>query len=118
MDNRRKHPRYHVAIAAEIETARGTLAGETRDVSEGGVAVILHEALAEQSTIDVTLLLTQDGIEDANEDPFECRASVMWAAPTEDGQAMMGLRFTQVKPDQLVRLQRFLEMLPPSAPAS
>jgi c-di-GMP-binding flagellar brake protein YcgR len=116
MDNRRQYPRYNIAIAAEVETTRGTLAGETRDVSEGGVAVILHEALPEQTTIDVMLLLTQDGVEDPHEDPFESKASVMWAAPTEDGQAMMGLRFTQVKPDQLKRLQRFLGMLQP-APA-
>jgi c-di-GMP-binding flagellar brake protein YcgR len=113
MDNRRQYPRYNVAIAAEVETSRGTLAGETRDLSEGGVAVILHEALDEQSTIDLTLLLTQDGVEDPHEDPFEGKASVMWAAPTEDGQSMMGLRFTQVQPDQLKRLQGFLAKLSP-----
>ena len=79
--------------------------------------MILHEPLSEQSTIDVTLLLTQDGIEDANEEPFECKASVMWAAPTEDGQQMMGLRFTQVRPDQLARLQRFLAQLQASSRA-
>jgi len=111
MENRRKYPRYNVAIAAEVETARGTLAGETRDLSEGGVSVILHEPLAEQSTVELSLLLTQDGIEDPHEDPFEGKASVMWAAPTDGGDAMMGLRFTQVQPDQLRRLQRFLKLL-------
>lgn len=79
--------------------------------------MILHEPLPEQATIDVVLLLTQDGVEDPHEDPFETKASVMWAAPTEDGQSMMGLRFTQVKPDQLKRLQRFLGMLQPARAA-
>jgi c-di-GMP-binding flagellar brake protein YcgR len=81
---------------------------ETRDISEGGVAVVLEEPLHEGSTIELALILTQDGIEDPTEEPFATRASVMWAAPTEDGQAMVGLRFSGVAPAQAQRLKRFL----------
>jgi len=73
--------------------------------------VILSAALQEGATIELALILTQDGIEDPNEEPFESKASVMWSAPTEDGKAMMGLRFAQVAPDQRRRLQRFLTAL-------
>ena len=73
--------------------------------------MILHETLDENATVDLALILTQDGIEDASEEPFEGQASVMWAAPTEDGRAMMGLRFTALAPEQAHRLKRFLSAL-------
>jgi len=65
------------------------------------VAVILPEALPrarigaldENSTIALSLILTEDGIEHADEEPFVCQASVIWAAATEDGRSMLGLRF-------------------------
>ena len=82
--------------------------GTTRDISTGGIKVMLEATLEEGSALGVTLILTQDGIEDPNEDPFEVEAMVMWAAPTDEGGAMMGLRFSGVTPDQKARLTRFL----------
>ncbi|MDD9934681.1 MAG: PilZ domain-containing protein [Myxococcales bacterium] len=111
MENRRQHTRYEAEVAAEIELDGDTLIGETRDISEGGVAVILAQPLDEGSDIELTLILTQDGIEDPNEEPFETTASVMWAAPTEDGKSMMGLRFEDTAGDQTQRLGRFLSAL-------
>jgi c-di-GMP-binding flagellar brake protein YcgR len=108
MENRREHVRFEVAVAAEITKDGQTLTAETRDVSEGGVSVLLGEPLPEGITIELLLILTQDGIEDANEEPFESPASVMWSATTEDGRAMTGLRFAKTQPAQRQRLQRFL----------
>lgn len=115
MDNRRKHVRHSLAIAAEIAVADETLTAETRDISAGGVSVILSEPLQEGSTVALLLILTQDGIEDPSEEPFESSASVMWSAPTESGGAMMGLRFAQVGPEQRKRLERFLAALTANA---
>jgi c-di-GMP-binding flagellar brake protein YcgR len=81
---------------------------ETRDISEGGVAVLLEQALPEGDTIELLLILTQDGIEDPNEEPFESSAHVMWSAEAEDGRTMVGLRFTKMQPSQRQRLDRFL----------
>jgi c-di-GMP-binding flagellar brake protein YcgR len=111
MDNRRQHTRLDVALVAEIEVTNDTLSGETRDVSEGGAAVILSEALPEGSTVELALILTQDGIADPDEEPFQTQATVIWAAPTEDGQAMMGLRYVGVAPAEARRLKRFLAAL-------
>ena len=111
MESRRQQPRFSVVIAAEIETDGDTLIAETRDISDGGVAVLLREPLAEGSTIELSLILTQDGIEDPSEDPFATSANVMWAAPTEDGRAMVGLRFLKVAPIERKRLERFLSAL-------
>jgi c-di-GMP-binding flagellar brake protein YcgR len=111
MDNRRRHTRFGLALAAEVEIDGHTLSGETRDLSEGGVSVILERTVPEQSEIALTLILTEDGIEDADEDPFTTRASVIWAAPTDDGQCMLGLRFAAVAQPELARLKRFLAAL-------
>jgi c-di-GMP-binding flagellar brake protein YcgR len=111
MDNRREHTRFGLALYAEVEVDGDLLSGETRDVSEGGVAVILAQALNEGSSIALSLILTEDGIEDADEEPFQTEAKVIWAAPTEDGQAMMGLRFIEVAPAEEQRLERFLAAL-------
>jgi c-di-GMP-binding flagellar brake protein YcgR len=111
MDNRRQNPRAQITIAAELETDGDTLSGETRDLSAGGVSVLLEQGLDEGQTLELSLILTEDGIEDAVEEPFFTRAAVIWAAPTDDGQTMVGLRFRDTAPQQLQRLQRFLHAL-------
>jgi c-di-GMP-binding flagellar brake protein YcgR len=108
MDNRRKYNRFAVAVAAELEIGGNTLEAETRDVSEGGVAVLLDEPLADGANLGITLILTQDGIEDPDEPPFVGKASVMWSAPTDDGQVLHGLRFAQLTDAARNQLQRFL----------
>lgn len=111
MDNRRRHARIGLALAAEIEVNGEVFEGETRDLSEGGVAVILGASLDENSTIALSLILTEDGIADADEDPFECRAKVIWVAPGDDGQTTLGLRFLEVSGEERARLRRFLTAL-------
>ena len=117
MNNRRKHTRFAVAIAAELDAAGTVFEGETRDLSEGGVSVLLPEealdapALAEGTSLTLTLILTQDGVEDPDEAPFARQASVMWSAPTDDGGVQLGLRFAALSPDARARLQRFLAKL-------
>jgi c-di-GMP-binding flagellar brake protein YcgR len=108
MENRRKHTRFSVAVAAEVTQGDETLAGETRDVSAGGVSVMLNAVLPEGASVELLLILTEDGIEDPDEEPFETRASVMWCAGLENGVAMSGLRFADVVPAQRKRLERFL----------
>jgi c-di-GMP-binding flagellar brake protein YcgR len=115
MDNRRKHVRHQLAIAAEITIGDDTLTAETRDVSEGGVSVVLGAPIPDGTQVELSLILTQDGIEDPREEPFETKASVMWSAAMEQDAAggqsapvMHGLRFATVSTDQRQRLARFL----------
>jgi hypothetical protein len=77
--------------------------------------VILAQPLQEGMSLPLSLILTQDGIEDPSEEPLELQASVMWSAPTESGGAMMGLRFVQIGPEQRKRLERFLGALAANA---
>ena len=108
MDNRRKHTRFTAAVAAEVDTGDQVLEGETRDISVGGVSVLVDEPVPEGVVIGVSLILTEDGIESAEEDPLHMRAHVMWAAPTDSGACLLGLRFSRLAPEDLLRLQRFL----------
>lgn len=111
MDNRRAHDRFEAEVAAEVEFEGEIFEGETRDVSMGGVKVLVGGAVDEGRSILLTLILTEDGIESPNEDPFETEATVMWAAPSDTGGSMLGLRFISVAPDQAKRLARFLDAI-------
>ena len=72
------------------------------------MAVVLAQPVTEGSKVSLTLILTQDGIEDPDEDPFQTEASVMWAAPTDDDRLLVGLRYVAPPPAQVQRLKRFL----------
>jgi c-di-GMP-binding flagellar brake protein YcgR len=113
MNNRREHVRHVASVAAEIEHRGETLEGETRDISEGGVSVVFSVAPPpDGSKIALTLILTQDGIEDPDQEPFSAPATVMWSAPQDDGRTMMGVRFAAITPDQKKLLSFFLSALP------
>ncbi|HEY8429358.1 MAG TPA: PilZ domain-containing protein [Sandaracinaceae bacterium] len=107
----RKHPRYAVEVAAELTLGARTLAAATQNISEGGVGLVLDELLPEGAALQLTLFLTQDGIEDPDEEPFEAEASVAWSAPQDDGLHAAGVRFAQVTPAQREQLARFLAAL-------
>ena len=70
--------------------------------------MLLSEPIAEGGQVALTLILTLDGIEYPDEDPFQTNASVMWVAPNDDGAALVGLRFVKPEAEQTLRLRRFL----------
>lgn len=107
----RRHTRYAVEVAAEVELGSDFLVASTMNISSGGVGLVTDRALEEGGEVNVMLFLTQDGIEDPDEEPFEARAEVMWAAEQEPGKFVSGLRFGQTTDDQKAQLQRFLAAL-------
>jgi c-di-GMP-binding flagellar brake protein YcgR len=118
MDNRRRDRRFDAAVAAEVEIDGQMYEGETRDISVGGVSVLLDEPLEEGASLAVTLILTEDGIESADEESVTAKAQVMWAAPTDDGACMLGLRFSALAGPQSQRLQRFLAAIAENRPSA
>lgn len=107
----RAHRRYSVEVAAEVTVAGRTHAAATQNISEGGVGLALESPLQNGTTIDIALFLTQDGIEDPDEEPFEAKAMVAWTTPGERGVHLAGVRFGVVTPTQKVLLTRFLAAL-------
>lgn len=111
-DNR-KHRRYAVELAAEVEIRGEMLVAATNNVSVGGVGLVVDREVPEGSELAVTLFLTQDGIEDPDENPFEAKAVVAWSAVQDAGTWIAGVRFEKVSPAQAAQLERFLGKLDP-----
>lgn len=107
----RQHPRYPVEVAAEVTVGRETLAAATQNISEGGVGLVSEAPFAEGSELSLSLFLTQDGIEDPDEEPFEVRATVAWTAPSDGGTHVSGIRFGALSAGQRAQLTRFLVAL-------
>jgi hypothetical protein len=95
-------------VNAEVSNGDELLLAETRDLSVSGVAVVTDDALREGKTVWLTLLLTQDGIEDPHDDPFETSATVRWGRVLPDGRCIAGLAFGPTTAAQKAQLERFL----------
>lgn len=104
----RKHRRYEVEIAAEVQIGDDVLIASTQNLSSGGAALILEREVEDGTVLDVTLFLTQDGIEDPDEEPFEAKAKIQWGAPRDDGYYTAGVQFQDVDPTGQQLLGRFL----------
>jgi c-di-GMP-binding flagellar brake protein YcgR len=109
----RRHPRFPVELAAEVDVRGETVVASTQNLSRGGVRLVVDREMQEGAEIAVTLFLTQDGIEDPDETPFEAKAVVAWAAVQDAGTWIAGVRFEQVTPEQEKLLERFLTRLDP-----
>jgi c-di-GMP-binding flagellar brake protein YcgR len=107
----RRHPRYAVEVGAELTLGPQTLSAATQNVSEGGVGLVLDEPLEEGTNVGLTLFLTQDGIEDPDEEPFETSATIAWTAPSDAGGQVAGARFGALSEGQRAQLRRFLAAL-------
>lgn len=119
-EGRRKYTRYPVEIAAELEIANEIWMCETHDISLGGLSIFVDCDIKENQKVNLTLILTQDGIEDAREQPFEAKAEIVWKKPSDKGAWIAGLRFVNLGDAKSRHLQRFLaargQLPKPAAP--
>jgi hypothetical protein len=81
----------------------------TRDLSVGGVGLILDRPLQEGAIVGLSLFLVVDQIEDENTPPLAARGRVVWCAESENGDVAAGIRFEGLEPQQAERLAHFLE---------
>lgn len=107
----RQYERYPVQLACEVNRAGSALSAETQNVSSGGVAIVLSQGPSIGEVVNVSLFLTQDGIEDAQRPPFECAASVRWTKPTDDHRWAAGLQFLSPSSAQTTLLEHFLAQI-------
>lgn len=110
-DEQRKHIRFPVEIAGEVSYRGEIVAASTENLSAGGVALLVDRNITDGSRIQVTLFLTQDGIEDPDEDPFESEATVRWTTPRGDEVRTLGIEFAPLSALQEKLLERFLKAL-------
>ena len=107
----RKHPRYTVEVAAEIEAGGEAVIGQTQNLSLGGAAIVSDRAIRDGADVIVRLFLTQDGIEDPDEAPLQTKARVQWTRPADSGRTLSGLAFIPLSAAARQHLERFLAAL-------
>jgi c-di-GMP-binding flagellar brake protein YcgR len=100
-----------VEVRGELEVDGSPLSAATNDLSKGGCGLIVRRAIPEGGTLKLTLFLTQDGIEDPDEDPFETEAKVMWTAERDDGKIAAGVQFGPLGQDGETQLAHFLRAI-------
>ena len=89
--------------------------------SEGQLGVVTEAKLPEGSTVTLTLILTEDGIESAHAEALTTRANVIWSGPTDSGETAAGVRFEGLGVSGARTLTHLLSALstssfPPSRP--
>lgn len=107
----RRHPRFVVAVAAELVIQGAPTSAETTNLSAGGAGLVLDRELEDGAVLDLTLVLTQDGIEDPHDEPFTVKATVMWSGERDEGGFSAGVRFAALAPEANAKLERFLAAL-------
>ena len=109
--DKRAHIRFPVEVAGEIELGGERVDVSTQNLSRGGVALVLEPAVEEGRTLHLSLFLTQDGIEDPDEDPFEAQGIIRWVAENDAGLKVVGIQFAPLTAEQKAHLERFLRRI-------
>jgi len=100
-DDRRAHKRFNAEIAIKIKTgSTGSTAGSTRDVSEGGLSLVLDEPLEQGKRVEIRLPLGDD----EGDGQAVTTAIVMWSEKRDSGDYAAGLRFDAPSKDHLIKL--------------
>jgi hypothetical protein len=111
MENRRKHQRFRAAIAAELDLEGELYTGVTRDLSQTGTSVFVDAPLTQGTQLQLTLLLTEDGIAAPDADPLTLQAEVVWANERKQAGVLAGLHFTKPSAEETQRLAVLLSAL-------
>jgi hypothetical protein len=109
-DNRRQHPRFAISLSVEIFTGQDAVPAVAKNLSQGGLGVVLGGPLTQGAQVGLSLFLCEDGIEDERTAPANMRGEVCWCTPAPGGFAA-GLRFLQPQPEHLTQIQAFLQRL-------
>ena len=104
----RAHPRYALEVDAEVRTQTGVIPARTRDVSRGGLALVLAEALPLGTELTLNLALVFD--EETFSEPLLLRARVVWCTRIAD-KHQIGTTFIAMTNEQRAYLDMFMRYL-------
>jgi hypothetical protein len=104
----RAHPRYALEVDAEVRTSSGNLPARTRDVSRGGLALVLPDALPLGTEVMLNLALVFD--EETFSEPLLLRARVVWCTRLAD-KHQIGTTFVSMTNEQRAYLDMFMRYL-------
>lgn len=108
MSENRVHPRYDIRLAAEVTTGERTFTATTRNLSDGGCCLESHYPMAEGSEIALDLFVVHEGVEDERMPPLSTKATIQWAAETDEGGMAAGVKFVGLTEAQQKWLSAFL----------
>jgi len=106
--DQRRAERVDVNVAAEVYTGSGVLEASTRNLSSSGICLDTDVALPEENVIGISIFLTEEGIEDPDEEPLNLKAQVVWCSERDDGGFSAGCRFDDLKEENQQKLNHFL----------
>lgn len=103
-------PRYSLRVSAEVEVGDELFSGVTRNLSSGGVAVVLTRSVPQGTHLSVTLFAVQDDVEADAADGITVTAEVRWVKE-EVGGYSLGLQFGAMSDDTRARLARAIAIV-------
>jgi len=111
-ENTRAHPRYDIRIGADVQAGDKVITAMTKNLSLGGVGLVLDRAIPEGITILVTLFVVLEDVEDSATEPFEIGARVAWCRRMGPETYEAGLAFEAMTAERQVFLGRYLALQP------
>jgi type IV pilus assembly protein PilZ len=99
--DRRTSPRFSVEVDLGVYSESNFFTGLTRDISDGGLFVATHVPLSVGS--DVTVKFTLPGCEEVS-----AKGVVVWMRDPHEGMPGMGVRFTELRPEDEALIHRFI----------
>lgn len=115
--DKRHSPRFAVRVAVELETKAGQrLAGQSRNLSRGGVCLETADMIAAGEEVTVRITLVFD--EERSSEPLELPARVVWCTPFGDQAHQVGTQFHPLSSEHTTYLDMFLRYLEQQASPS
>lgn len=98
---RRVTPRFALSVAVDLESGSNFYAGQTRDISAGGIFIETTVSIPVGEELSVRVKL--------GEKSFSFSAEVMWAMADSGGKNLgVGCRFVRIQPAQRKAIEAFM----------
>ncbi len=107
MIERRKEPRYPVALVCDMLHGGVRLLSRTRDLSRGGISVEAKQALQVSDVVELALVLV---FSDGRSEPLRLKGVVVWCTPIPGG-FQIGAKFAPLTAQQRAFIEVFLKFL-------
>jgi hypothetical protein len=104
----REHPRYAVAVSCELSHEGKVLRGQTKDLSRGGISLLLDQPVPISTVADLSAALIFG--DNTFSEPLHVKAVVVWC--TKLGPRwQIGAKFSKVTRETRTYLDLFLRFL-------
>ena len=107
-DDRRTHQRIKISVSADVTVGDEVVTARVKNLSIGGVGLDLKHPLEQNATVELSLFLVEEGVEDATEGSLVIHAEVIWVSQVKDKRWEAGLRFAPQRADQTALLSHFI----------